>query len=70
MPTKTKLTDEEREHRRAEDRERLKQAAEQLLTSEGWRRWVRDTAPPQSVGFPHKDPEKDKCLRRGKSPRW
>ncbi len=35
------LTDAEREQRRAQDRERLHQAAEQLLTSEGWERWVR-----------------------------
>ena len=41
MTTKRKLSDEEREQRRAQDRERLKQAAEQLLTSEGWQRWVR-----------------------------
>jgi N-terminal domain of anti-restriction factor ArdC len=36
-----RLTDTEREERRAQDRERLKHAAEQLLTSEGWQRWVR-----------------------------
>ncbi len=41
MTDKRKLTDQEREQRRAQDRERLKQAAEQLLTSEGWQRWVR-----------------------------
>jgi len=41
MSQKPKLTDVEREQRRAADRERLKQAAEQLLTSEGWQRWVR-----------------------------
>ncbi len=35
------MTDAEREQRRAQDRERLKQAAEQLLDSEGWRRWVQ-----------------------------
>jgi N-terminal domain of anti-restriction factor ArdC len=35
------LTDEQREQRRAQDRDRLKAAAEQLLTSEGWQRWVR-----------------------------
>jgi hypothetical protein len=39
--TRSRLTDQERDERRAEDRERLKQAAEQLLTSEGWQRWVR-----------------------------
>jgi len=33
--------DGDREERRAQDRERLKDAAEQLLSSEGWQRWVR-----------------------------
>ena len=41
MPKRTQLTEAEREQRRAQDRERLKEAAEQLLTSEGWQRWVR-----------------------------
>jgi hypothetical protein len=36
-----RLTDAEREQRRAAELERAKQAAEQLLTSDGWRRWVR-----------------------------
>lgn len=35
------LTDDERAQRRAHDRERLEQAARDLLSSEGWRRWVR-----------------------------
>ena len=37
----SKLSESEREQRRARDRERLKLAAEQLLSSEGWKRWVR-----------------------------
>jgi hypothetical protein len=41
MARPPKLTDAEREQRPAADRERLKQAAEQLLTSDGWQRWVR-----------------------------
>jgi hypothetical protein len=41
MTAKRRLTEPEREQRRAQDRERLKAAAEQLLTSEGWQRWVR-----------------------------
>jgi N-terminal domain of anti-restriction factor ArdC len=41
ITTRRRLSDQERDERRAEDRERLKQAAEQLLTSEGWQRWVR-----------------------------
>jgi hypothetical protein len=40
MRTQRRLSDSERAERRERDRERLKQAAEQLLTSEGWRRWV------------------------------
>jgi hypothetical protein len=36
-----RLTDAEREQRRNAERERVKQAAEQLLTSDGWQRWVR-----------------------------
>ncbi len=39
--TPRRLSDQERDERRAEHRERLKQAADQLLTSEGWQRWVR-----------------------------
>lgn len=38
------LSDAEREERRVRDRERLKRAAEQLLSSEGWQRWVRARA--------------------------
>jgi antirestriction protein ArdC len=36
-----RLSESEREQRRNAERERVKQAAEQLLTSEGWERWVR-----------------------------
>ena len=36
-----RLTEQERAERRHQDRERLQQAAEQLLSSDGWRRWVR-----------------------------
>lgn len=39
--SRTRLSEAERAERRQRDRERLKQAAEQLLTSEGWQRWVR-----------------------------
>lgn len=35
------LSETERAERRQRDRERLKLAAEQLLSSEGWQRWVR-----------------------------
>jgi hypothetical protein len=36
-----RFSDAERDQRRARDRERLKRAAEQLLSSEGWERWIR-----------------------------
>ena len=36
-----RLTDREREERRRKERERLEQATAELLTSEGWRRWLR-----------------------------
>jgi hypothetical protein len=39
--TKRRLSETERAERRRRDRERLQTAAEQLLTSEGWQRWVR-----------------------------
>ncbi len=34
-------TDAERDARRSSDRERIEQAARALLTSEGWRRWIK-----------------------------
>lgn len=39
--TRRHLTDDERAQRRAQDRERLEQAARDLLTSDGWQRWIR-----------------------------
>ena len=36
-----RLTDAEREERRERDRQRLHRPTEQLLESEGWKRWVR-----------------------------
>jgi N-terminal domain of anti-restriction factor ArdC len=36
-----KITDEERAERREADRQRMESAARALLSSEGWRRWVR-----------------------------
>jgi hypothetical protein len=41
MRTQQRLSDSEREERRERDRERLKHAAEQLLTSDGWQRWAK-----------------------------
>jgi hypothetical protein len=39
--TKRRLSEAERAERRRRDRERLQPAAKELLTSEGWQRWVR-----------------------------
>jgi hypothetical protein len=45
MPkSRSRRSEQEREQRRTQDRERLKQAAEQLLESGGWQRWVRARA--------------------------
>ena len=38
--TRRRLTDDERAQRRAQDRERLEQSARELLSSDGWRRWI------------------------------
>jgi antirestriction protein ArdC len=43
MPTKTRrapLTDDERAERRAAEREQMREAVEELRTSEGWQRWL------------------------------
>jgi hypothetical protein len=44
MSTRSVVSEADREQRRAEDRQRLAQAAEQLLCSEGWQRWERTRA--------------------------
>jgi hypothetical protein len=36
-----RLTDQERAERHRQDRERLQRAARELLSSDGWARWVR-----------------------------
>jgi hypothetical protein len=41
---KRRLTEAERDQRRARDRQRLTDACEQLLCSDGWQRWVRARA--------------------------
>ena len=35
------LTEAERDARRKADRERIEQAARDLLTTDGWQRWIR-----------------------------
>src|SRR5947199_8211844 len=42
-------TEEERDARRRADRERIEQAARELLTTEGWQRWIKVRA---SNGLP------------------
>jgi N-terminal domain of anti-restriction factor ArdC len=39
--TRRRLTEGERDARRQADRERIEQAARALLTTEGWKRWIR-----------------------------
>ena len=39
-----RLTDQERAERRRQDRERLQPAARELLSSDGWARWVKARA--------------------------
>jgi hypothetical protein len=39
--SRRRLSDAERDERRERDRQRLHQATEQLLDSDGWQRWVR-----------------------------
>ena len=41
MTSRRRLSEAEREQRRRADRERVKEAALELLSSEGWQRWVR-----------------------------
>jgi N-terminal domain of anti-restriction factor ArdC len=41
MSKNRKLTEQEREQRRQQDRDRLERAARELLSSDGWARWVR-----------------------------
>ncbi len=36
-----RLSEQDRAERHRADRERLKRAAEELLSSDGWQRWVR-----------------------------
>ncbi len=42
--TRAPLSDAERAQRRREDRERLERAVKELLTSEGWKRWLKARA--------------------------
>ena len=42
--SQSRLSDQEREERRRADRERCQQAARELLSSDGWARWVKTRA--------------------------
>jgi len=46
MPRKSsrRLTERERAERRRQDRERLQHATQELLSSDGWARWVKTRA--------------------------
>jgi N-terminal domain of anti-restriction factor ArdC len=41
MTRRKPLTDEERDARRKADRDRIEQAARALLTTDGWKRWIK-----------------------------
>ena len=70
MPkTKHRLSEAERAERRRRDRERLQAAAEQLLTSEGWQRWVRARAVFHSYSLHNSLLLAHQCHARGIQPR-
>lgn len=65
MRTNRRLTDAERDQRREHDRQGLHRAAEQLPTSDGWRRWVyvRARGGLAREGDPHRRPDADQAQR-------
>ena len=72
MSRSGKVTGKEREQRRRADRDRLENAARELLTSEGWARWVRVRS---SVGLGRYSPRNQwliasDCARRGITPTY
>jgi antirestriction protein ArdC len=63
------LTAAEREERRRRDRERLAEATRELLTSDGWRRWLRTRANLHSYSLHNTLLIAQECHRRGFAPR-
>ncbi len=67
--TKRRLSDAERAERRSQDRERLRAATEELLSSEGWQRWVRARALFHSYSLNNSVLLASQCHARGIQPR-
>jgi antirestriction protein ArdC len=63
-----KLNSAEREARRQHDRERLAEATRELLTSEGWSRWLRTRATLHSYSLHNTLLIAQECHRRGITP--
>jgi hypothetical protein len=62
-------TEAERAARRRQDRERLQRATEELLSSEGWQRWVRARAVFHSYSLQNSMLLAHQCHARGIEPR-
>lgn len=65
-----KLNPAEREARRRRDRERLAAATRELLTSEGWTRWLRTRATLHSYSLHNTLLIAQECYRRGFTPTY
>jgi len=65
-----RLSEDERAERRRQDRERLQQAAQQLLCSAGWARWVRVRAMFHSYSAGNCMLIAWQCHERGIVPKW
>lgn len=63
-----KPTDAQRAERRARDRDRLQHATEALLSSEGWKRWVRARATFHSYSLQNTMLLAHQCAARGITP--
>ena len=65
-----RLTDAEREERRRQDRERLEAALAELLTSEGWKRWLRARSVLHSYSLHNTLLIAHQCAARGIEPTY
>ncbi len=63
-----RLSEQKRAKRRERDRERARQATEALLTSDGWRRWVRARAVFHSYSLQNTLVLAYQCAERGITP--
>jgi len=66
--TRRRLTDAERDARRHRDRERLAEATRALLSSDGWRAWVRARATCHTYSLGNTLLIAQECRRRGFTP--